>query len=73
VEGSPSRARGGRGFRPRVGTAKRLWFTDFLVNATQNSYNAFDPNGEIRIKVSGDDEGDTNSILRRLYGKRKRP
>jgi Ca2+-binding RTX toxin-like protein len=52
--------------------AKSLWLTNFLVNSAQNSYNAFNANDEIRIKISGDDEPDTSSILRRLYGKGKR-
>jgi len=52
--------------------AKRLWLADFLVNTGQNSYNAFDPNEEIWIRILGDDK-EENLISRGLYGKRTRP
>jgi hypothetical protein len=51
--------------------ANRLWLSDFLVNGAQNSYNTFDPNGGIKIKIL-DDEDNLNPFLRRLYGKRTR-
>jgi len=50
---------------------QRRWLADFLVNGFQDSYN--NPNREIQIKMFGEDKEDTNSILRRMYGKRTRP
>jgi hypothetical protein len=49
---------------------QRPWLADFLVNGSQDTYN---PNREIRIKMFDENKEDTNSILRRLYGKRTRP
>jgi hypothetical protein len=51
--------------------SRRAWLSDFLVNGFQDSYN--NPNREIRIKMFDEDKEDSNSILRRMYGKRKRP
>jgi len=50
---------------------QRSWLADFLVNGFQDSYN--NPNNEIRIRILGEDKEDTNSIQRRMYGKRERP
>jgi hypothetical protein len=49
---------------------QRRWLADFLVNGSQDTY---DPNREIRIKMFDENKEDTNSILRRMYGKRTRP